>query len=117
MKEFFKEVKSDKTIIPAFFINGIFIIASIIFILFSYGNLPPFIPIFNQLPWGERRLGSTLTIFIPVLVALLILVINAFTSTLIYKKTPLVARMLAAVSLLTSILSFLFIIKTITLVL
>ena len=117
MKEFFKNIATDKTTIPAFFINGVFIIASVIFILFSYGDLPPFIPIFNQLPWGERRLGPTLTIFIPVLVAILILVINVFTSTLIYKKTPLVARMLIATSLLASIITCLFIIKTITLVL
>jgi len=117
MKEFFRQVKGDKTIIPSFFINGVFIIASVVFILFSYRNLPPFIPIFNQLPWGERRLGPTLTIFIPVLVALLILVINVFTSTLIYKKIPLVARMLAAISLLASIITCLFIIKIVTLVL
>lgn len=117
MKEFFKDIKSDKAIIPAFFINSLFIIASIIYILFSYGNLPPFIPIFNQLPWGEERLGSTFTIFIPVLVALLIFIINILTSAFIYKKTPLVARMLAAVSLLTSTIAFLFIIKTVTLML
>lgn len=117
MKEFFKDIKSDKTIIPAFFINGFFIIASIVFILFSYRNLPPFIPIFNQLPWGEQRLGPTIAIFIPVFVTLLILIVNIFTSTLTYKNSPLVARMLAAVSLLTGILTFLFVVKTITLVL
>lgn len=117
MKEFFKDIKSDKAIIPTFSINGIFIVVSVIFILFSYRNLPPFIPIFNQLPWGEQRLGSTFTIFIPVLVALLIVIINLFTAAFIYKKTPLVARMLAAVSLLTSIITFLFIIKTVTLML
>ncbi|MBI2613838.1 MAG: hypothetical protein HYW62_03620 [Candidatus Levybacteria bacterium] len=115
MKEFFKDISHDKTIVPAFFINGFFIIVSIIFILFSYSKLPPFIPIFNQLPWGEQRLGSTLSIFIPVLAVLLILIINIFTSALIYKKTPLVARMLAAVSLLSSVLTCLFIIKTVTL--
>lgn len=117
MKEFFKDIKSDKNIIPAFFINGLFIIVSIVFILFSYGNLPPFIPIFNQLPWGEQRLGPTLAIFIPVLVALLILIVNIFATAFAYKNTPLVARMLAAVSLLTSILTFLFIIKTVKLML
>lgn len=117
MKEFFKDIKSDKTIIPVFFINGLFIAVSVIFILFSYRNLPPFIPIFNQLPWGEQRLGPTFSIFIPVLVALLILAINISATAFIYKKTSLIARMLAAVSLLTSILAFLFIIKTVTLML
>jgi len=115
MKAFFKDVASDKTITLAFFLNGLFIITIIIFILFSYGRLPPFIPIFNQLPWGEQRLGTTITIFIPVLVALLIFLINIFTSTITYKKIPLVSRMMAAISLLTSILTFLFVVKTVTL--
>ncbi len=117
MKDFFKDIKSDKTITMAYFINGFFMIATIIFILFFYGSLPPFIPIFNQLPWGEQRLGPTITIFIPVLAALLILIVNIFATAITYKKTPLVARMLAAVSLLTSILTCLFIIKTVTLML
>jgi len=115
MKDFFKDIKGDRTIISAFFINIFFIIVAIACILFSYGKLPPFIPIFNQLPWGEQRLGNTFTIFIPVLVALLIIIINIFTGTSVYKKIPLISRMLAAVSLLAGILTFLFIIKTITL--
>lgn len=116
MKEFFKDITSDKTIILVYLINGFFIIAAIIFILFSYWSLPPFIPIFNQLPWGEQRLGTTITIFIPVLVTLSILIINLIISTKIYKKIRLVARMLAAISLLISILTFIFVIKTITLI-
>ena len=117
MKEFFKDIIHDKTITLAFLINIFFIITAIIFILFSYGNLPPFLPIFNQLPWGEQRLGSTIMIFIPVLVALLILVMNLFISAGIYKKIPIIARMLTAISLLTGILTFLFVVKTITLIL
>ncbi len=116
MKEFFKDVTADKTITLAYFINIFFIIVTVIYILFSYGKLSPVIPIFNQLPWGEQRLGNTLTIFIPALVALLILGINIFTSTSIYKRSPLISRMLAAISLLTGILTFLFVVKTITLI-
>lgn len=117
MKEFFNDIVADKTITMAFFVNGFFIIAVIIFILLSYGRLPPFIPIFNQLPWGEQRLGATITIFIPVLVALLVLIINVFTSAISYKRIPLVARMLAAISLLIGILTCFFVVKTITLIL
>lgn len=114
MKEFFKDIAADKTITLAYSINVFFIIIAIAYILFSYGKLPPFIPIFNQLPWGEQRLGNTFTIFIPILAALLILAINIFMSTSVYKKIPLISRMLAAISLLTGILTFLFSIKTIT---
>lgn len=116
MKEFFKDLRNDKAIALTFLMNGSLIIATLIFILFFYRSLPPFIPIFNQLPWGEQRLGTTITIFVPVLVSLLILVINIITAALTYKKVPLVSRMMAAISFLTSILTFLFIIKTITLI-
>lgn len=115
MKEFFREIKSDKTIVFAFFINIFFLIITAIYILFSYGKLPPYVPVFNQLPWGEPRLGSQITIFIPVAAALLIFVINIFLSASIYKKIPLISRMLATISLLAGTLTFLFIIKTITL--
>ncbi|MDO8659733.1 MAG: hypothetical protein Q7K54_03975 [Candidatus Parcubacteria bacterium] len=116
MKEFFRNITQDKTIISAFLINGFLIISGVFFILFYYHLLPPFIPIFNQLPWGEQRLGTTITIFIPLLVALTILITNLLISAITYGKTPLVARMLAAISLLTSILTFLFVIKTVILI-
>lgn len=115
MKRFFKDIARDKTIASAYLINILFILGSVIYILFFYGKLPPFVPIFNQLPWGEQRLGNTLTVFIPIVVALLISVVNLFASALIYKKIPLISRMLSAISLLTGILTFLFSIKTISL--
>lgn len=116
MKEFFKDIRGDKAISSAFFLNIISVIAAIAYILFFYGKLPPFVPIFNQLPWGEQRLGNQIAIFIPVGVSLLIFVINIFISALVYKKIPLISRMLAAISLLTGILTFLLIAKTISLI-
>lgn len=116
MKELFKDIRKDKTIFSAFFANIFFIILTLAYILIYYGKLPPFVPIFNQLPWGEQRLGSTLTIFIPVGVSLVIFAINIFISAFIYKEIPLISRMFAAISLLAGILTFLFIIKTITLI-
>jgi hypothetical protein len=113
MREFLNNIRTDKTIVLTFFINASFIIASAVYILFSYGKLPPFIPIFNQLPWGEQRLGNQITIFIPILASLSILAINLFMSNATYKRVPLVSRMLAATSLLAGILSFLFIVRTI----
>jgi hypothetical protein len=116
MKEFFKDIAGDKTITSAFFMNIFLIVTAIVYILFSYGKLPPLIPIFNQLPWGVQRLGATFTIFIPVLIALLIFAINIFTSASIYKKIPLISRMFAGVSLLIGILTFLFVVRIITLI-
>lgn len=115
MKDFFREINQDKTVTLAYFINGLLIVSSVIFVLLFYQRLPPLIPIFNQLPWGEERVGTTITIFIPILVSIAILISNIFISALIYRKIPLVARMLAAISLLAEILTLLLVVKTITL--
>ena len=117
MKEFFKDIRNDKITNSGFWATAVFIVVIFAFILFSYRNLPPFVPIFNQLPWGEERLGGTITIFIPLLTAFIIFSVNLITATLVYKRIPLVSRMLAGTSLLIAVLTFLFVIKTVILIL
>jgi len=117
MKDFFKDIRNDKTIRLGFAVTFSIALIALVFVLFYYNNLPPFIPIFNQLPWGEQRLGTTMTIFIPILIAFLIFMFNLLLSSLIYKKIPLVSRMLAITSLTVSVLVLLFTIRSIQLVL
>lgn len=116
MKEFFKQTARDK-IIRIEFISACFLsFLSFLLILFSYANLPPFIPIFNQLPWGDQRLGKTLTIFVPLILSSLIICWNLITAGLIYQRYPLVSRILSTTSAIVAILVFLFLIKTIKLI-
>jgi len=117
MKEFFKNIRSDKITNVGFLTTAALIAVIFIFTLFVYRRLPPFIPVFNQLPWGEERLGSTITIFLPLLITLSIFVINLIIGTLVYEKIPLVSRMLAGTSILTAALTFLFVVKTVILIL
>lgn len=116
MKEFFTNIRKDKITNIGFSATAALIIIVFIFTLFFYRHLPPFVPVFNQLPWGEERLGTTITIFIPLLTALLIFILNLIISTLVYKRIPLVSRMLAGTSLLITVLTFLFVVKTVILI-
>lgn len=116
MKEFFKNIARDKTARFGFITSFILYIITFIFILASFNNLPPFIPIFNQLPWGEQRLGTTAAIFIPILADLLIIISNLVIAAVMYQKTPLLSRMLAVTTVVTTILVCLFTIKTVKLV-
>jgi hypothetical protein len=116
MKVFFKDVRNDKITRLGFTSSFGIVLASLVFVLFYFDSLPPFIPIFNQMPWGEQRLGTTNTIFLPILIAFLILLFNLFLSFLIHKRIPLVSRMLATTSLSVSFLVFLFMIRTVQLV-
>lgn len=117
MNGFFKNILADKTAQRGFIFCMVIIALSIIYITFYYNALPPLIPLFNQLPWGEQRLSKTIGIFIPPLIALLIFLVNLIIASKFYAKSPLIARMLAITSFLISILTFLFIIRTVQAVL
>lgn len=116
MKEFFKDIRQDKTARFGFLSSLVLSLIAFFYILITYKNLPLYIPIFNQLPWGDQRLGTTLTIFIPIFIGWLIILFNLFTSALIYQRMPLVSRMLATTALIVMLLTFLFVVKTVMLV-
>lgn len=111
MKVFFSTLRSDRILYVGFLLSVALIILTTVVILFLYRSLPPFIPLYNQLPWGESRLGTKIEIFIPVFLATLIFSTNAILASLLYLKIPLVARIFSITSLLISFLLLLFIIR------
>lgn len=116
MKELINEIKKDRIILYTFAASFVVFIITLVLILLDYNRLPPFIPIFNQLPWGDQRLTQTLGIFIPVLTYFVIFIFNVFFSGFLYKKNnPLLSRIIASITLMLSIINFLFILKTILL--
>ncbi|MCL5970410.1 MAG: hypothetical protein M1450_02845 [Patescibacteria group bacterium] len=117
MKEFFKDVKNDKLTFRLFILTLVFVLIPLPYILFFYRNLPPYIPVFNQLSWGAQRLAPPFGIFIPSVISILMLIVNLVLSSILYKKTPLVSRMLAVISFIVALLTLLFIFRTIQIVL
>lgn len=117
MKNLFKYVKSDKIIKGSFQLSTILLLSQIVYTAFSYFSLPPIVPLFNQLPWGEARLGQKYEIFIPCMLALLVLISNLFLINALYEKLPLLSRILSITTLLVSILSFIFIFQTLRIIL
>lgn len=117
MKKLFRYVRADKIIRLAISIALLLILFEIGFILFSFFSLPPYLPLFNQMTWGESRLGTQLEIFLPVMITLLFFGLNFFLLNRLYEKMPLVSRMLGITTLLVTILSFIFIVRTLQLIL
>lgn len=117
MNGFFKNILTDRITQRGFIFCIIIIVLSVLYIALYYNALPPLIPLFNQLPWGEERLSKTIGIFIPPLIAFLIFLINLIIASRFYAKTPLLARILAITSFLISILTLLFVIRTVQAVL
>ncbi|EKD86353.1 MAG: hypothetical protein ACD_37C00334G0002 [uncultured bacterium] len=116
MKKYFKYLQEDKLLSRLFVLAFILIAITVVYILINYSKLPPLLPVFNQLPWGEKRLSQTIGIFIPSGVVFSILIFNIIASSLSYPKSPLISRMLAVTSFLTSLLTLLFVIRTIQLI-
>lgn len=117
MKKFFSDIIKDRIIMGVSALSFVVLILTVFYVLFNYKNIPPFIPIFNQLPWGNERLTPTLGIFIPLALFTFIFIFNILFSSFLYKKSnPLLARIIASVNLLLSVMNFIFIIKTIFLI-
>ena len=81
-----------------------------------YRMLPPLVPLFNQLPWGDSRLGTRLEILLPWIITVVFLCVNYFIMTKLYSTMPLVARILSITTLLASLLAIIFIFRTIQLI-
>lgn len=113
MSAIFKTILDDKITKWGLVLSCIFLMLEIIFIAIFYFSLPPLLPLFNQMPWGERRLGIRVEIFIPALLSILFIVTNFFILSRLYEKTPLLSRILSITAFLASLLSFIFIAKTI----
>jgi hypothetical protein len=116
MNGIIKQVLNDKIIKSGMTISGSIILLETVLVIFFYFSLPPLMPIFNQLPWGEARLGSKLTFFIPLLITLFFFALNFFMITKIHEQTPLLSRILSITTLLVSILSIIFTIRTLQLI-
>ena len=118
MKRFLTSIRIDKIILNEFVISFIVALITIAIVLVNYKNLPPLIPIFNQLPWSNQRLTPTPGIFIPIVLYFAVFIFNLFFSSVLYKKNnPLLGRIIAAVTLLIAVMNLIFIIRTVFLVL
>lgn len=110
------KITSDKIFFWSFLLSLLFILLSAVYTIFSYSKLPPVIPLYNQFPWGEARIGTKIEIFIPESVAFFIFLINLFLSIAFYKKMPFISRIFCITSLLTNFFALIIIIRAIRLI-
>lgn len=113
MKELFKDLRKDKILERSFILNSVIVLFSFFYILLYFKNLPPYIPIFNQMPWGEQRIEKTIWIFVIPVITFIILATNLTLSSSFYKRDPLISRLFSITSFLISTLALIFIIRTI----
>lgn len=116
MKEFFKTISSDKILRFGMLFSLCLILLSLLYSGLMYNSLPPVLPLYNQMPWGEDRLGVKLELFILPGLALAVLLLNSLLAYILYDRMPLVSRALAITCFLVSLIISIFIFRTIQLV-
>jgi hypothetical protein len=94
MKEKFRLILSDQFVKVSLMLSILFIVPLITIIVFTYPSLPPLIPFYNSMPWGEDRLAnSSISIALPFLI-LAVFAVNTIQAVISYSKYVLVARIL-----------------------
>ncbi|MCL4353797.1 hypothetical protein M1615_05060 [Patescibacteria group bacterium] len=111
MNGLFRHVRGDKTLFYSLLLGLALLLGSAVFIIVIYRFLPPLIPVFNQLPWGDGRLAQKQFIFTPIILVLFFAITNLTLSLFIYKKIPLLSRILLATLFIGALLVFIFIIR------
>jgi hypothetical protein len=109
-------VKADKIIKWGMIFSLFFLLSQAVLLAFFYLKLPPFVPIFNQLPWGEARLGVKYEILLPFTITTIFFLFNYFLLVRLYTTMPLVSRIIGITTLLASLLACIFIIRTLQLI-
>lgn len=117
MNAYFKKAANDKIIKYGNGFSFFFLIIGLLYTLLVYRSLPPYLPVFNQMPWGELRLGERPLIFLPLALAWGISLVNTFFSSQLYDEMPLLSRMVTITTLLISIITFIFLFRVTRLVL
>lgn len=117
MKKLFKQVSGDKIVKWAVLSSAGLLLLQLIYLLIIFLSLPPYIPLFNQMTWGQERLGTRIEIILPFLITVAFFIINFFLATHFYDKMPLVSRIIGITSLLVTILTLLFVLRTTQLIL
>jgi hypothetical protein len=117
MNEASKLVKADKIIRWGMTFSFLLLLFQASLIGIFYLKLPPILPLFNQLPWGDDRLGTNYEILLPLVITLVFFLFNYFLLRKLYITMPLISRIIGVTTLLAALLSFIFIVRTLQLIL
>lgn len=109
-------LKEDNFVWLSFLITIVLAVLIIVLIFITWNRLPPQVPLFYSRPWGETQLSPTWGLWLLAIFSFTILGFNLILSLLYFQKNVLIRKILAATSLLFSLLSIITVIKIISLI-
>ena len=83
--------------------NVLLILSSIGFLVIKFGDLPPQVPLYFSLPWGENQLAPASSLFFMPTFSIVIAILNNLLAAIMVNSQVLFARLLVIFSLIFSI--------------
>lgn len=108
MKEFFKSIQQDSVGSWSLWVTSLLFFIILGGILVLYRSLPPYLPLYNHMPWGYARLGASYEIFVPLVTALFFVLSNTFLAKYLRSSYPLLARFLFAANVSLAFFTLIF---------
>lgn len=106
-------VKQLKTAMRVFLF---FFTLSLIMLIIKWQKLPPEIPLYYSLPWGEEQLTTPSGLLVLPLSSFFVFFLNFYLASIFLEKEPLLCRILILTGTVFSFLSTLTLIKIILLI-
>lgn len=94
MKDLFKSVRADSIGVWSFWLSVFLFGLVFVGVFLVWKAIPPFLPLYNHMPWGYQRLGHSFEIFFPIVCGLGIVILNIFLASSFRVTYPLLARFL-----------------------
>lgn len=94
----------------------IFVVTTAIFLGLKWATLPPVVPFFYSLPWGEDQLGTPFFLLIAFIGGFLVYILMLTLGLLLFKKTTYFARLLITGSTITYFLLLITIVRILFLI-
>ena len=104
IKSNFKDVAADPFCLWPFRLTLVSYAACFFLLVVKWGQLPPEVPLFYSLPWGEDQLTPPLTLILVISISLLIYILTVVFGTQIYRRFPYYAHLLFVSATIISLL-------------
>lgn len=113
MNALLNRIRIDKIVYFSSIIGLLTILFSAISVAIFYRLIPPIIPLYNQMPWGEARLVGKHELFFVVAFGIGMYIVNLAVLQYVYNSIPLLSRILSITTVLGSIFVFFIVARTI----
>ena len=117
MKNLIKYLKKDSVGLWSFWICVFLFTIDFLTTGLLYRSLPPYLPLYNHMPWGYERIGNTIQIIIPLLFPFCLFIGNIFYATSIHEKNILLSRFLFITNICLALFTTIFLARLLQVIL